>query len=452
MGMNAAILAKYDQLRVPRYTSYPTAPHFSPAVGPNQYLDWLGQLPEGTVASLYLHVPFCKQMCWYCGCFTKVVARYDPIAKYVQNMGKEIDLVADAVPHPLTIQHVHWGGGTPTALAPEDFVFLMNKLRHCFTFAANAEAAVEIDPRTLSEEMVSALALSGINRVSLGVQDFDAEVQRLVNREQSFERTQECVTWLRAAGINALNLDLMYGLPAQTVETCIETAAMAISLRPNRLSVFGYAHVPWMKSHQRLIDETRLPDGAERWAQFEAISDYLTTHGFRAIGLDHFAAVDDEMATADTAGDLRRNFQGYTTDRADVLIGLGASAIGSLPQGYIQNAPALNHYDEAIEFGRPATSRGIALSDDDRLRRDIIERIMCDLVVDLAAVCARHGADLAQFEEARERIKTLSLDGLATVDGWTITIPEPARPMVRVIAAAFDTYLNHEAVRHARAV
>lgn len=452
MGLNSAILSKYEQMRVPRYTSYPTAPHFTPAVGPDQYLAWLRDLPAGTATSLYLHVPFCKQMCWYCGCFTKVVARYDPIADYVRQMASEIDLVADAAPSDLRVHHVHWGGGTPTALEPSDFRALMTRLRERFHFAPDAEAAVEIDPRTLTEEMVAALAESGINRASLGVQDFDAEVQRQINRTQSFARTAETVGWLRAAGIEALSLDLMYGLPGQTVETCVETAAQAISLRPNRLSVFGYAHVPWMKSHQRLIDENHLPDGPARWAQMEAISDYLVTHGYRAIGLDHFAADDDEMARLDQARDLRRNFQGYTTDQADTLIGFGASAIGSLPQGYVQNAPALAHYAEAIRFSRPATARGLALSAEDRLRRDVIERIMCNLTVDLAAVARAHGSRVEAFEDALARVRDLAADGLATVEGWTITVPEAGRPMVRLVAAAFDTYLNREAVRHARAI
>ncbi|MEI8396629.1 MAG: oxygen-independent coproporphyrinogen III oxidase [Rhodospirillaceae bacterium] len=439
--MNPELLARYDGVRVPRYTSYPTAPHFSAEIGPSRYLDWLGRLSSGSAASLYLHVPFCESMCWYCGCHTKVVARYDPITEYVGLLKREIKRVAGAVSGRLRISHLHWGGGTPNMMKPDDFSAVMDAVRARFDFADDAEIAVEIDPRTLSPGHVRAMAAAGVNRASLGVQDFDSEVQRLVNRIQPQAMTAEATERLRAAGIRAINFDLMYGLPGQTIESCRMTAEAALKLGPDRLAVFGYAHVPWMKSHQRKIDEAALPDAVARWRQFGAITETLTTAGLQPIGLDHFAVPDDELAVSQRAGELRRNFQGYTNDRAEVLIGLGCSAIGALPDGYVQNSPDFHKYDTAIAAGEPATARGLVLSAEDRLRRDLIERLMCDLAVDLEAVAARHGASPDHFDADIAGLAALVQDGVVAVAGRRLTVPEACRPLVRLAAAAFDPYL-----------
>ena len=454
--MNAELLAKYDGARVPRYTSYPTAPHFGPQVGPERLLEWLGRLSPGTAASIYLHVPFCESMCWYCGCHTKVVARYQPVAEYLEQLRREIGLIADAIPGRLAVGHLHWGGGTPNMVAPDDFSAVMEAIRARFDFAPGAEMAVEIDPRTLTPAHVAAMAASGITRASLGVQDFDADIQKSINRVQPFEQTREAVARLRAAGVKAINLDLMYGLPAQTEEHCRRSAELALSLRPDRLAVFGYAHVPWMKAHQRMIDEAALPDAIQRWRQFAVISETLIAGGQQAIGLDHFARSDDEMAVAQRAGRLRRNFQGYTTDWSEVLLGFGASAIGALPEGYVQNSPDYHKYETAIAAGSPATARGLELSAEDRLRRDLIERLMCDLAVDLEQVAARHGAAPDHFDAAMERLAGLAADGLVVVEGRRLTVPESARPLVRLAAAVFDPYLvpsqESGAAKHSRAI
>ena len=455
-AMNAELLAKYDGARVPRYTSYPTAPLFGPVVGPERLLDWLGRLAGGTAASIYLHVPFCESMCWYCGCHTKVVARYQPVAEYLEQLRREIDLIADAIPGRLRVGHLHWGGGTPNMVAPEDFLAVMAAIRARFDFAPGAELAVEIDPRTLTPAHVAAMAASGITRASLGVQDFDPGIQASINRVQPFEQTREAVERLRAAGIGAINLDLMYGLPAQTEEHCRRSAELALALRPDRLAVFGYAHVPWMKTHQRMIDEAALPDAIQRWRQFEVISQALIEGGHQAIGLDHFARAEDEMAVAQRAGRLRRNFQGYTTDESEVLLGFGASAIGALPEGYVQNSPDYHTYEAAIAAGRPATARGLELSAEDRLRRDLIERLMCDLAVDLERVAARHGAAPDHFDAALAGLAGLAADGLVAVEGRRLTVPESARPLVRLVAAVFDPYLapsqESGAAKHSRAI
>jgi len=450
--MSAELIARYDGVRVPRYTSYPTAPHFGPDVDAARYLGWLGELAPGTTASLYLHVPFCESMCWYCGCHTKVVARYEPIAAYVSQLEREIALIAAALSGPLTVGHIHWGGGTPTMLRPDDFNRLMERLRAAFTVAADAEIAIEIDPRTLSTEMVAALAAAGVNRASLGVQDFDSGVQSRVNRVQPHDVTASTLTRLRAAGIGAINFDLMYGLPGQTVESCRASAHAATALAPDRFAVFGYAHVPWMKRHQKMMDEAALPDAGERWRQYLAIADALTTAGLVAIGLDHFAQSQDPLTQALRAGRLRRNFQGYTTDEASVLIGFGASAIGFLPQGYIQNHTGYHEYEAAIASSRPATARGRVITDEDRARRAVIERLMCDLRVDLAAIGAEFGLAANAFDDAHESLADLVAQEIAEFDGRTVAVPERARPLVRIVAASFDRYLKTGIARHSAAV
>ena len=442
---------KYD-LRVPRYTSYPTAPHFGPAVDGARYRDWLGELDPAVPLSLYVHVPFCDEMCWFCGCYTKIVNRYEPIRSYLTALHREIALVADALPRRFAVRHLHVGGGSPTMLAPEDWLALTWLLRHHFAFAADAEMAVELDPRDATEEYVAALAAAGVNRASIGVQDFDADVQRAINRPQPFVVVERVVGWLRRHGIEHVNLDLMYGLPLQTEAKVLAMVDRAMILEPSRVALFGYAHVPWMKAHQRLIDETLLPGPVERLCQLSAASRRLRDAGFRAVGLDHFARPSDDLAAALEGGRLRRNFQGYTADDAPILLGLGASAIGTLPQGYAQNLSPLADYRRAIEAGRLPTARGVALSADDRLRRDIIERLMCTLEVDPEEVGSGHGLTRDAFAAERERLKGMAEDGLVELHGNRIRVTEAGRPFVRVVAAAFDAYLQHGGQRHSRAI
>ena len=328
--MEAQILSRYADRPLPRYTSYPTAPHFSAGVDGDVYRDWLGAVRADSAASLYLHIPFCRSMCWYCGCHTTVTARDAPIAQYLAALHREIDLVADALPGRVTAQHIHFGGGTPTLMKPEQFGLLMGRLRDCFDIAADAEVAIEIDPRTLDPAMIDALAEGGVTRASLGVQSFDPVVQLAINRVQSFDETKQAIEGLRAAGIAAVNFDLIYGLPHQTIKSCIETAVQALELAPDRFAVFGYAHVPQFKLHQRKIQESALSDCATRFAQSEAIAAVLVGAGYVRIGLDHFARPEDELTCAFGAGTLHRNFQGYTTDGCDTLLGFGASSIGRL--------------------------------------------------------------------------------------------------------------------------
>lgn len=451
------LLARYGQ-PVPRYTSYPTAPHFSPAVDGSTYAGWLAAVPQGARVSAYVHVPFCAELCLYCGCQTAVARSRTPVKAYADRLVEEIRLVAAHLPARLPLTHLHFGGGTPTMLAEEDFAAIMGTLRETFAFTADAEIAIEIDPRVTDAQKVAVLAREGFNRASLGVQDFNPQVQQAIGRSQSYAETQAVADAFRAAGITAINLDLMYGLPHQDAASVRHTVEEALGLDPDRIAVFGYAHVPWMKKHQALIPEDALPGAGERLAQAELVSAILGAHGYQKVGLDHFAKAADPMARRADEGTLKRNFQGYTTDDAPVLIGFGASAIGALPQGYVQNIPSTPLWHNAVAAGVLPIARGIALTAEDRLRRHVIERLMCDLSVDLASACDAFGFAPDTFAPELARLAPLCADGLATVSGAIVSVPEEARPFTRVVCAVFDARLAQslaeapEKKRHAAAV
>ena len=448
MTLKACIFAEQA---VPRYTSYPTAPHFGATIGPDAYTRWLAELPAGATLSLYLHVPFCAELCHYCGCNTKVVRRDEPVEAYARLLAREIDLIA-ARCCARRVTAIHWGGGTPSMLGARRLAALTEQLAATFDCAALAEHAIELDPRAVTRELARTLAEVGITRASLGVQEFSAPVQQAIGRVQPFATVATAVDALFAAGITDLNFDLMYGLPHQTEQSLRDAITLSVTLGPKRIALFGYAHVPWFKTHQRLIDETALPGAADRLVQAETAHAMLTRLGYVAIGLDHFARPDDALAQAAAAGHLHRNFQGYTTDGADALIGLGTSAIGRLPQGFVQNAPDIGTYARAIEAAEPAIVRGIALSEDDRLRGRIIERLMCDFAVDLDAVAARNITGDPDFSAALQEVDRLAAEGLVTRVGPRIAMTEAGQPFVRLVAAAFDTYLKCGAARHSRAV
>ena len=447
----ASLIARYDG-RAPRYTSYPTAPHFSAAVDAGTHAAWLAALPDDAAISLYLHVPFCAELCWFCGCHTTATRNRAVLDAYADTLLQEIDIVAAAIGRRLTVAHVHWGGGTPTALPPERIADIMDALRRRFRFAPFAEIAIEIDPRTAAPSAIARLGAIGFNRASLGVQDFDPAVQAAVNRHQSFAQTADCAAHLRAAGIGSVNLDLIYGLPHQTVAGVAATVRQALEIRPDRVAVFGYAHVPWMKAHQNLIPTEALPDGPARFAQRAAAHAAILAAGYTAVGLDHYALPHDSLAQAAEAETLKRNFQGYTTDTAPALIGLGTSSISSLPQGYIQNEPKTPAWRQAIRAGRLPTARGLALSADDKLRRDVIEALMCHGRVNLPAIARAHNASPAELLAAAPRLAALAEDALITWDGETVTLTETGAPFVRNVAASFDAYLRPAEGRHARAV
>jgi len=433
---------------VPRYTSYPTAPHFSAAVTPGTYAAWLSELPDTATLSLYLHVPYCTELCLYCGCTTKAVRRRAPVEAYAEHLKNEVDLLGAAT-GARRVVHLHWGGGTPSILGADALMAIAGRLRATFAMTAITEHAIELDPRRVTAELAAALGRIGVTRASFGAQDFSPHVQQAIGRIQPFAEVEAAIAAVRAAGVANINIDLMYGLPRQTVGDVIRSAELAASLAPSRLALFGYAHVPWFKPHQKLIDKDTLPGAAERMAQMHAAAETLEECGYVQIGLDHFAARHDDMHRAARTGRLHRNFQGYTTDAADALIGLGASSIGRLPQGFVQNAPDIGSYARAIGAGQFAIVKGLALSADDRLRARIIERLMCDLAVDLDAQADGVGAD---FSTELEALDALGACGIVRRRGRQIIITEKGRPFVRLVAATFDAYLPNNRKRHSVAV
>jgi oxygen-independent coproporphyrinogen III oxidase len=449
--MNADIIRRYGESRLPRYTSYPTAPRFSPSLGAGTYRDWLTSIPQNDPVSLYLHVPFCRSMCWYCGCHTTITQKDAPILDYLTVLKQEIRLVAKAIGRRQSVSEIHFGGGTPTIMTPEEFLDLTATLAAAFGIGGATELAVEIDPRTLTLEMSRALGEAGITRASLGVQSFDPKVQKAINRIQSAEQTAAALSNLRKAGARSVNFDLIYGLPHQTVGSAVETARVAAVMRPERFAVFGYAHVPAFKKHQRLIDTAALGDAHERHAQAEAIAATLCDAGYRRIGLDHFALPEDSMSIAADRQTLHRNFQGYTTDNTSTLIGLGSSAIGRFAQGYAQNDVAIGRYATLISSGKLATSKGYRLTEEDRIRAWIIERLMCNFQVDFGAM--PEGLDLPDesFGKANLPLKTLLAEGIVSWHGDLLTVDKQHRFLVRTVASCFDAYLGETSRPHATA-
>ena len=447
----AELVAKYDG-RAPRYTSYPPATQFSAQIDAQTYALWLRDLPVDQAVSLYVHIPFCARLCWYCGCNTRAVNRHEPVGDYVRLLLDEIALLGAALPGRLPVGAIHFGGGTPNMLSTGEVEAIFDRLGQVFALTADVDVAVEMDPAVLTRDWVRAAAGRGMNRASLGVQNLTPEVQAAVNRRDTFEHIADCVAWLREAQIGSINIDLMYGLPHQTTANTLSTLDQLLPLRPERLALFGYAHVPWMKSHQQLIDEAALPDAQARLDQSETAAERLAAEGYVRIGLDHFALPEDPMAKAQAAGTLRRNFQGYTTDPPVTLLGMGASAIGCLPQGFVQNAAHELTWRAAVKEGRLPITRGVAVDAEDRFRAEIIERLMCDFHVDLAAVCARHGRACSDLAQDVSRLAPFIADGLAQIRGSRVEVLPAGHLLVRSIAAVFDAYFSAEGQRHAKAI
>lgn len=437
--------------KVPRYTSYPTAPHFGVLTG-HDYKAWLKKINKEDSISLYVHIPFCEQLCWYCGCNTKITSKYDPISKYVSNLCKEIKSIAGSLPTKMNVSHIAWGGGTPTKLSPPDFKRISDLLFSKFNVLEGAEISVEIDPRTLSGKMIKTLGACKVNRASFGVQDFDKGVQEAINRIQPYEVTANVVSELRDAGVTNLNFDLIYGLPLQTEETIRETITKTKYLLPERVALFGYAHVPWMKKHQLLLERHHLPTAEERLRLVNLATNELEKAGYVKIGLDHFALPTDSMAMHWKQGTLKRNFQGYTVDSAKTLIALGASSIGKLPNAYIQNHTSVKDYNDAIENTGYATLKGIALTKEDRLRSEIISSLMCTLSVDLDTACKIHGIDIVSLSADSAKVKAYVSEGIVEMEDNRIEVTLKGRPYVRLIAACFDSYLDKGAAKHSSAI
>jgi len=437
---------------VPRYTSYPTAPHFRVAENDIVWKSWLGDIPDKQPISLYLHVPFCRSMCWYCGCATQVVKGDDALTDYVDALLTEIALTAQYLPSRASIAHIHWGGGTPTILGAGGLARIMERLSGLFSFDPQIEIAVEVDPRRFDAELARSFVACGINRASLGVQSFDPDVQRAIHRIQPLESVVRTADLLRDVRITSLNFDILYGLPHQTPNSLARTIAQAIQLRPERIALFGYAHVPWMRPHQKRIDNAALPDRDHRLEQFLLSEALLNDAGYASIGLDHFALPTDALAIAAHHGNLHRNFQGYTTDRSDMLIGFGASAISQLPQGYASNMRGAASWRRKIAARQLPAERILPLTLEDRLRGAVIEQLMCNLQVDLDAQAARFGLLSQPMHYALAALQPIVEAGLLEIKGGTLSVRPQGRLLLRQICSAFDTYLHATSgARHAAA-
>ncbi|WP_323038555.1 oxygen-independent coproporphyrinogen III oxidase [Gemmobacter sp.] len=425
--------------RVPRYTSYPTAPHFNATTGPADFAGWIRQIPAGSEISLYLHVPFCRRLCWFCACRTQGTTSDAPVRAYVDVLKAELALLARHLPPGVRLSRLHWGGGTPTLLSPDLMTDLAQAVFRVVPMAPGGEFSVEIDPNEIDAPRLDALAAAGMNRVSIGVQDFDPEIQKTIGREQSYELTRAAVDMIRARGVHSLNADILFGLPHQTPERIADSVQKLLSLSPDRVALYGYAHVPWMSRRQQMIPSDSMPTPQERLKLFEVARQLFLWDGYAEIGIDHFARPADSMARAAADGTLRRNFQGYTVDPSPVLVGLGASSISRFPQGYAQNAPATGAYTQAIRDGQFATRKGHSFGGDDLLRARIIEALMCDFRVSRAELLDR----FAVQEDTLEAMFHTAVDqfgDMVRLDGFGLSIPEKARPLTRMVARAFDAY------------
>ena len=435
----------------PRYTSYPTAPHFHADITGEVVESWLAAIPAGDRLSLYIHVPFCDRLCWFCACHTKQTLRYDPVAAFLTSLLAEIRMVGARVAGRGRVAAVHFGGGSPTMLKPDDLRTLMQVLRESFDVLPDASICVEIDTNDMSEAKLDALADIGLTRASLGIQDFDACVQQAINRLQSFADTKAVIDGLRARGVGSVNLDVLYGLPHQTCDSVAATMEQVLSLHPDRIALFGYAHVPWFKKHQTMIDEAVLPGRDERLVQSLRAAGIVTDAGYEVIGLDHFALADDSLARAARRNRLRRNFQGYTDDDCETLIGLGPSSVSRYRQGYAQAVSAIGDYQRRVNEGSLPIVRGVAFTDDDRMRGWVIERLMCDFRFSASEAIALFGP-AAYTVLAEASIVAQETDAKLVRTGDVFVVPRAHRPLVRVVAARFDTYFSRGVAKHSAAV
>ena len=424
---------------VPRYTSYPTAAQFNENVGEAAVTKRLAAIGPEEALSLYVHIPYCHEICWYCGCNTGAANKSSRLTAYLEALEHEIALVAARLHGRGKVRHIAFGGGSPNAIPLVDFLRLVQHLTLCFRVEA-ADISIELDPRNLDHDWMRAMRAIGVKRVNLGVQTFAPEIQRNIGRVQPYELIADCVAGLRDAGVSEIGFDLLYGLPAQTVDDLAATLDRTIELRPARIALFGYAHMPRLLPRQRRIDASRLPAMDMRFAMASLGYERLTQAGYQPIGFDHFALPDDSMAAAARAGTLRRNFQGFTDDQAQVLIGLGASAISMFPDLIVQNEKNAGRYRMMLSADRLPVARGLERDAEDMRRAAIIEDILCRGDADMRGV---HPSDIiTRFEEM----------GLARRENGRVILSHQAIPYARSVAAAFDAYLQPAETRFSNAV
>ncbi len=439
------LVKKYDKPG-PRYTSYPPATEFTEKVTVEDYKrKLLESNSRKTPLSLYFHIPFCESGCYYCGCNIIISHRKGIEKPYLERVYKEMDMLSELIDKDRKVDQLHWGGGTPNYLDADEIREFMEEIRKRFEFTENAEVSIEIDPRYATDEQLRTIKEVGFNRISMGLQDLDERVQKAVNRIQPYSLMVDIMGKLRDLGFESINIDLIYGLPYQTVESFKRTVEKVIELSPDRVAVYSFAYVPWVKPIQKRIDPKTLPSPEEKLSILEMVVEEFQRAGYVYIGMDHFAKPEDELAVAQREGKLWRNFQGYTTRKGVELIGIGATSIGMLYDSYFQNYKTLKDYNDAIDSDRLATFRGVILNEDDMIRREVIMDIMCNLGVNFDKIENMFGIRFEDyFEEELENLKELEEDGLIEVKGRSIRVLPVGRLLIRNVAMVFDAYLKRK--------
>ncbi len=443
MRIDSDLIRRYDRPG-PRYTSYPTAAEFHDGVTPDVYGEHLAQAGRNRAPlALYVHLPFCRARCFYCACNVVITRQPEVVHRYLRALAAEIRRTAEQLGARPPIAELHWGGGTPTHLSADELRALHRVLRESFSIDNDTAQAIEVDPRVTTEAHLAALADLGFARLSMGVQDFDADVQEHIGRRQPYEMTRACVDAARDLGFASINLDLIYGLPGQTRARFRRTLDRVAALRPERVAIYSYAHMPWLKANQRYIDAAALPAAEEKLGLLLDAIDALGEAGYLAVGMDHFALPEDELGAAIREGTLGRNFMGYTVHKAPHTVALGMSAISDVTGAFVQNERKLSRYEAAVAAGRLPVERGYLLSEDDHLRRHVIHALMCTFRLDVPDVEQRFGVDFASyFRDAVEALGPMRADGLVELDDEELRVLNAGRTLVRNVCMAFDAHLQ----------
>jgi len=446
--IDPALRAKYD-VRGPRYTSYPPATHFRPVEPQEVFARWRARnaVDADPGLSLYAHIPFCRARCLFCGCHTHIARESAVVDRYVGALVREMQLAAEIVRPSRPVVQIALGGGTPNYLEVAQVEQLLSGMESIWSIAPDAERSVEIDPRTATQPKLDAFLAHGFNRISLGVQDLEPAVLERVRKGQDLMQVEEVVGYLRSHGVTELNFDLIYGLPGQSLETAARTAEQVVRLRPTRLALYSYAHVPWVAKHQQALEKRGLPDPDLKLALFLAMLDRFSAAGYEPIGMDHFALPEDRLSQALREGRLRRNFMGYTTGRGTDLLGFGASSIASVGSSYSQDdKDTMQYMQSVVEQGALPIVRGFLLSPEDELRRELIIDLFCNFFVDLEALGARFGLDAkALVAQDLQALAPLAADGLVQIEPGAVRVTETGRFFVRNVCMCFDRYLEQDA-------
>jgi len=449
--MDQKLVRKYNK-NVPRYTSYPTAPHFKSDFDYQQAISHLKNLDANQPVSLYIHIPFCEILCLYCACNTKIVSTQKPVESYLEYLKTELSILKNTLPGKLKVDHLHFGGGTPTTMSAKNFDVLFTHLKEAFDIDYNGELSIEIDPRVITDDKIDMFVKAGINRVSFGVQDFDKDVQTAINRDQPYELVSEVVQKLRDRGIESVNFDLIYGLPSQSVKTIEETVRLTKEIMPERISIYGYAHVPHIKKHQKVLEQYHIPAASERFEIFKKAKNDLMDIGYEFVGIDHFVLKNDSLHSSYKNKTMHRNFQGYTTDKNKTMLSLGSTAISQTENTYMQNNHDLSSYREAIDEGKLPIAKFIELTEDDKIRRDIIEKLLCYYEVNLNDIEKMYGLEQGSFSTELSMLQNFQADGIIEINDRVIKVQPECKILVRIIASYFDDYLNRVKFTHSSAV